>query len=121
MDISRYRDRFPFISIAKFNSLKIYGVIEIQTKTAISIYDIEEIHEAGLLTEFMDVTKHWWSRSNRNIPISIFMTSDMDKFEKFKKTYQSKDLVKVYGHTVCLSNLRVRRIKRKTVQLKKRS
>jgi hypothetical protein len=66
---------------------------------------------------FLDLGETWWWESNRMIPISIFLKDEMDYFRYAIVTMNSKDVRIVSGPCVNLSNLAVKRVKRKNVQL----
>ena len=54
------------------------------------------------------------------IPINIFMRKEMLHFQYCITTMNSKDVKVVMGPCVNLSNLSIKRVKRKNVQLVKR-
>ena len=55
------------------------------------------------------------------IPINIFLKKDLEKFRYIIITMNSKDVNVTVGPTVNLNNLSVKRIKRKAIQLVRKS
>ncbi len=70
---------------------------------------------------FLELGDIWWWESNRMIPINIFLRTEMELFEYALMSMNSKDVKVTIGPVVNLGNLSVKRIKRKSVQLVRRS
>jgi hypothetical protein len=80
--------------------------------------DIKDEHQEQ---EFLQLGETWWWESNRMIPINIFLKKDLEKFRYIIITMNSKDVNVTVGPTVNLNNLSVKRIKRKAIQLVRKS
>jgi hypothetical protein len=68
-------------------------------------------------TILLELGEAWWWESNRQIPITIFLRKEIEPFKYSIKTFNSKDVKVVLGPVVNLMNLTLKRIKRKSVQL----
>ena len=66
---------------------------------------------------FIEAGETWWNESNRLIPINIFLHQDMKAFKHCLVTHNTKEVKIVSGHVVNLSNMRTRRVKRRTLTL----
>ena len=69
----------------------------------------------------LDLGEVWWWESNRLIPINIFLLNEMQYFKYILMTMNSKDVKVTMGPCVNINNLSVKRVKRKNVQLVKKS
>ncbi len=67
--------------------------------------------------EFIELCKTWWFESNRMIPIGIFLRQEMAQFKPIMMMMNTKDVSVKIGPVTSLSNLSIKRSKRKSVQL----
>ena len=67
--------------------------------------------------QLLELGKTWWMESNRLIPITIFLHSELEKLKYCQINMNTKDVQILTGPTVNLSNINVKRIKRKNIQL----
>jgi hypothetical protein len=112
-----FRDNFPFISCIKSNDREYVGIIINYDSLIVSIYDLSMISDKELRKNFLEMGEIWWWESNRKIPISIFLKSEMQIFRPYIKTFNSKDIDLLFGPIVNLSEIAEKRIKRKSIQL----
>ena len=66
---------------------------------------------------FLELGNAWWWESNRLIPINIFLRNEIKEFSYCQLSMNTKDVKITFGPCVNLTNLSVKRIKRKSVQL----
>jgi hypothetical protein len=111
------RENFPFISVVSYGGNEYVGIVINQDQTVTSMYVFTTIRSDQEKRAFLDLGETWWWESNRMIPISIFLKDEMDYFRYAIVTMNSKDVRIVSGPCVNLSNLAVKRVKRKNVQL----
>ena len=110
-------EKFPFISVVTYGQKEFVGIINNQDNFVTSMYVYTDLMDDADKTAFMELGEAWWWESNRMIPISIFMRKDMERFRHILTTMNSKDVKVTLGPTVNLNKLRVKRVKRKSVQL----
>jgi len=110
-------ENFPFLSVVTYGGQEYIGIINNQDSTITSIYVYTELRTDMEKQAFIELGEVWWWESNRMIPISIFLREDIDPFRYCLRTMNSKDVKITLGPTVDLSNLAVKRVKRKTTQL----
>jgi hypothetical protein len=111
------RKNFPFISVVHYGSTEYVGIIINQDQYVTSIYDYQQIKTEEERKIFLEMGEAWWWESNRIIPISIFMKSEMERFRYCIMTMNTKDVNIVLGPTVNLHNIAIKRVKRKMIQL----
>lgn len=111
------RDNFPFISVIHYGGIEYVGIIVNQDQYVTSIYDYQQLRSDTERQLFLEHGETWWWESNRTIPINIFMKKDMEPFKYALLTMNSKDVDVVFGPTMSLSNIAMKRVKRRMIQL----
>jgi hypothetical protein len=111
------RENFPFISVVHYGGIEYVGVVINQDQYVTSIYNYEELRTELDRKVFLELGEVWWWESNRTIPISIFLKSEMEAFRYCIMTMNTKDVTVVFGPTVNLHNMSIKRVKRKMIQL----
>ena len=115
------QENYPFISVVTYGGNEYVGIIANQDQYITSMYiytDIKSVEEKKL---FLIAGEVWWWESNRLIPINIFLLNEMQYFKYILMTMNSKDVKVTMGPCVNINNLSVKRVKRKNVQLVKKS
>jgi hypothetical protein len=110
-------NQLPFISVLNYGEAEYVGIIINQDQFVTSFYDLESIKTPEEKTILLELGEAWWWESNRQIPITIFLRKEIEPFKYSIKTFNSKDVKVVLGPVVNLMNLTLKRIKRKSVQL----
>jgi hypothetical protein len=110
-------EQLPFISVINYGELEYVGIIINQDQYVTSFYDLNSIRTPDEKTLFLELGETWWWESNRQVPITIFLRTQIEPFKYAIKTFNSKDVRIVLGPVVNLMNLTLKRIKRKSVQL----
>ena len=111
------QDQLPFISVLHYGENEYVGIIINQDQYVTSFYDLEIIKTAEERTALLEIGEIWWWESNRQVPINIFLRKEIEPFKYSIKTFNSKDVRIILGPVVNLSNLAIKRVKRKNVQL----
>ena len=111
------KEQLPFISVINYGEQEYVGIIINQDQFVTSFYDIDAIKTAEEKNQFLLMGETWWWESNRQIPINIFLKSEIDSFRYCIKTFNSKGVRIVLGPTVNILNLSLKRAKRKSVEL----
>lgn len=113
------RENFPFISVVHYGGVEYVGVVINQDQYVTSIYNYEELRSEDERKHFLELGEVWWWESNRSIPISIFLKQEMESFRYTIMTMNTKDVNVVFGPTINLHNMAIKRVKRKMIQLVK--
>lgn len=110
-------NQFPFLSVLNYGEDEYVGIIINQDQFVTSFYDIEIVRNSDEKAALLELGEVWWWESNRQIPINIFLRREIEPFRYCIKTFNSKDVRILLGPVVNLMNLTLKRIKRKSVQL----
>ena len=114
-------NNFPFISVVVYGGQEYVGVIVNQDQWVTSMYIYTDLKSDLEKRAFLELGEIWWWESNRLIPINIFLRGEMEPFKYCLMTMNSKDVKVTIGPCVNLNNLSMKRVKRKNVQLVKKS
>ena len=107
----------PFISVINYGEDEYVGIIINQDQYVASFYDYNALRTPEEKAEFLLIGETWWWESNRQFPINVFCRAQIHPYNYAIKTFNSKDTRIVLGPTVNLMNLTLKRVKRKSVQL----
>ena len=107
----------PFISVLNYGGEEYIGIIINQDQFVTSFYDLNAIKTPEEKAAFLEIGETWWWESNRQFPISIFCREQIIPYAYAVKTFNSKDVRVILGPVVNLMNLTLKRVKRKSVQL----
>ena len=107
----------PFISVLNYGNDEYVGIIINQDQFVTCMYDLNAIRTSEEKLLFLEIGETWWWESNRQFPISIFCRDQIQPFNYAIKTFNSKDVKVILGPVVNLLNLTLKRVKRKSVQL----
>ena len=111
------QEHLPFISVLHYGTEEYVGIIINQDQYVTSFYDISILRSAAEQAKLLELGEIWWWESNRQIPINIFLRTEISEFRYAIKTFNSKDVRVILGPVVNLTNLSLKRVKRKNVQL----
>jgi len=114
------KEKFPFISVVKYGGEEYVGIISNQDSYITSIYVFTKLSSEDQKREFLRLGDLWWWESNRLIPINIFLKREMEVFSHILVSMNTKDVRIIFGPTVNLNKLLLKRIKRRSVQLVKK-
>jgi len=112
---------FPFISVVTYGGQEYVGIIVNQDQYVTSMYVYTDLNSVLEKKRFIDLGNIWWWESNRLIPINIFLRKEMEPFRYCLMTMNSKDVKVSIGPCVNITNMTLKRVKRKSVQLVRRS
>ena len=108
---------YPFISVVEYGGQEYVGVINNQDNSITSMFIFTDIRSAENKEKFIELCKTWWFESNRMIPIGIYLRQEMAPFKQNMMMMNTKDVSVKIGPVTSLSNLAMKRSKRKSVQL----
>jgi hypothetical protein len=111
------KEQLPFISVINYGEQEYVGIIINQDQFVTTFYDIDSIKTAEEKNQFLLMGETWWWESNRQIPISIFLKSEIEPFRYCIKTFNSKGVRIILGPTVNVLNMTLKRAKRRSVEL----
>ena len=111
------QENFPFISVITHVNQEYVGIIINQDAQVTSIYDYSSIKTDAEKERFLELGDIWWWESNRQIPINIFLAREILEFRYAIKNFNTKDVKVLFGPCTSLNDIIVKRIKRKSITL----
>ena len=115
--LESFLDEYPFLTVATYGKNEYLGIVQNQDGNLISMYIYDEIKEPELRRAFLEHGAEWWWETNRMIPINIILGRRFEPFHPCLRTFNIKDFEIVAGPSVCLKDIMQKRVKRKNVQL----
>lgn len=115
------QENFPFISVITHVNQEYVGIIINQDAQVTSIYDYSAIKSEEEKQRFLELGEVWWWESNRQIPINIFLNKDILDFKYAIRNFSTKDVKVLLGPCTSLNDIIVKRIKRKSITLVRKS
>ena len=110
-------EQYPFLSYIKYPTADFIGIIQNFDGDIVSMYAFNKLKTEDDKRGFLEAAEIWWWESNRQFPITIICREQIQPFAYAIKTFNSKDVRIILGPTVNLMNLTLKRVKRKSVQL----
>jgi hypothetical protein len=114
-------ENYPFISVITYGGKEYVGIVVNQDAYITTILDYSKLKTMEDKRTLLSLGETWWLESNRLIPITIFLRNDVEPIRYCLKNLNSKDVEIVHGPTVNLANMNNKRVKRKNVQLVRRT
>jgi hypothetical protein len=111
------QENFPFISVINHVTHEYVGIIINQDAQVTSMYDYASIKTDAEKQRFIELGEAWWWESNRQIPINIFLLKEIAEFRYAIKNFSTKDVKILFGPCTSLNDIIVKRIKRKSITL----
>jgi len=121
INLDEVQQKFPFLSGLKCQSHEYIGIIQNSDDKIISFYDFETIKTKEEKILFLELGDIWWNESNRKLPINIFLQGKMVQFRYCTKTIVNKDIEIMFGPVTSLNNILTKRIKKRQIQLIRRT
>ena len=115
------QENFPFISVINHVNQEYVGIIINQDAQVTSVYDYASIKTDIEKTRFLELGEMWWWESNRQIPINIFLLREISEFRYAIRNFSTKDVKVLFGPCTSLNDIIVKRIKRKSITLVRKS
>jgi hypothetical protein len=114
------QENFPFISVVTYVDKEYVGIVINKDIQITSMYDYSMIRSEEEKKRFLELGETWWWESNRQIPINIFLSVDIQPFKYAIKNFNSKDVKITLGPCVSLNDIITKRVKRKSITLVKK-
>lgn len=117
VDYKDFLEDFPFLTLARCGSNEYVGIVQNIDSSVISIYVYDLIKEQRQRRIFLELGDEWWWGTNRQIPINIIMGARFIPFRECLLSFTNKDFEILHGPSVCLRDIMTKRVKRKNIQL----
>jgi hypothetical protein len=115
------QQNFPFISAITHVTQEYVGIIINQDALVTSMYDYTALKTDQEKTRFLELGEAWWWESNRQIPINIFLNKEIAEFKYVIRNFSTKDVKVMFGPCTSLNDIIVKRVKRKSITLVRRT
>ncbi len=117
INLEDIQQKFPFLTGLKCQNHEFIGIIQNSDDKIISFYDYESIRSPEEKVLFLELGEIWWWESNRLLPINIFLQGQMTQFRYCMKTIVNKEVEIMFGSVTSLNNIMKKRIKKRQIQL----
>jgi len=121
--IAKYQEllnEYPFLTVINYSGKEYLGIIQnIDTQIA-SMYVYDKIIEIDQKQKFLELGEEWWWETNRKLPINIALLNRW-YFQYCVQSFNVKQMEIVSGPGVKLSDSITKRIKRRSINLVKKS
>ena len=111
------QNNFPFISVITHAEKEYVGIIINQDSNVTSFYDYELLESEAQKKKLLELGDAWWWESNRQIPINLFLKSEIRIFDYSIRNFTTKDVRVIHGPITSLNNIIIKRVKRKSITL----
>jgi hypothetical protein len=115
------QQNFPFISVINYVEQEFVGIIINQDAQITSIYDYSSLKTDNEKQRFLELGEAWWWESNRQIPINIFLSKEIQPFKYSIRNFSTKDVKVILGPCTSLNDIITKRIKRRSIVLVRKS
>lgn len=113
--------KFPYLSVVAYGGNEYVGIIANQDAVVTTMYLYNKLKTEEQKKLLLELGEVWWWESNRMIPINIFLRNEITELSYAMITMNTKDVKVSIGPCVNLNNLNLKRVKRKSVQVMRRS
>lgn len=121
MLLKNIEKNLPFISVVAYGGNEYVGIIVNQDSVVTTMYVYTKLRSEEHKKLLLELGEIWWWESNRMIPINIFLRKEISQLSYAMMTMNSKDVKVSVGPCVNLNNLTIKRVKRKSVQVMRRT
>ena len=113
-------DQYPFLTVLSYAGNEYVGVMQnIDTQIA-SMYMFERLDNVDEKHLFLMLGEEWWWETNRQLPINIALINRWH-FQHCVQSFNVKQMTIIAGPEVRLSNSITKRIKRRSINLMKKT
>lgn len=115
--VKTFLEQFPFMSLARYGENELVGIVQNSDQHVVTMYVYSLLRSDEDKRAFVEAGGEWWWGSNRLLPINIVLKETMRQFNYALNTYSMKDFEMLYGHMTSLTNVIVKRTKRRQISL----
>ena len=113
-------DEYPFLTVIEYAGKEYLGIVQNIDSHVASVYVYERLNDKAERVKFLELGEEWWWETNRKLPINIALLNRW-KFAHCIMSFNVKQLEIVAGPEVRLSNSITKRIKRRSINLVKKT
>lgn len=113
-------DEYPFLTVIEYAGKEYLGIVQNIDSHVASVYIYERLANTNERVKFLQLGEEWWWETNRKLPINIALLNRWN-FAHCVMSFNVKQLEIVAGPEVRLSNSITKRIKRRSINLVKKT
>jgi len=113
-------DEYPFLTVVEYAGKEYLGIVQNIDSHVASVYIYERLKNKEERVRFLQLGEQWWWETNRKLPINIALLNRWN-FQHCVMSFNVKQMEIVAGPEVRLSNSITKRIKRRSINLVKKT
>tara|TARA_R110002074_G_scaffold219457_1_gene390081 strand:+ start:106 stop:477 length:372 start_codon:yes stop_codon:yes gene_type:complete len=113
-------DEYPFLTVIEYANKEYLGIVQNIDSHVASIYIYARLTSTAERVKFLELGEEWWWETNRKLPINIALINRWN-FAHCVQSFNVKQMEIVAGPEVRLSNSITKRIKRRSINLVKKT
>lgn len=121
IDIKALLAQYPYLTYLVYGGNEYVGIVQNADEQITTIYDYGSLRTPEQKAKFLELGEIWWWESNRIVPINVFLKQEWMQFRVCVKTMNSKDVDIKYGPQTSLKEIALKRSKRRSITLVRRT
>ena len=113
-------DEYPFLTVIEYANKEYLGIVQNIDSHVASIYIYARLTSTAERVKFLELGEEWWWETNRKLPINIALINRWN-FAYCVQSFNVKQMEIIAGPEVRLSNSITKRIKRRSINLVKKT
>ena len=113
-------DKYPFLTVLEYGDNEFVGIMQNIDQQIASMYVYDRIPNKDEKRKFLELGEEWWWETNRKLPINIALINRWN-FQYCCQSFNVKQMEIIAGPEVRLSDNITKRIKRRSINLMKKS
>ena len=113
-------DEYPFLTVIEYANKEYLGIVQNIDSHVASIYIYARLTSTNERVKFLELGEEWWWETNRKLPINIALINRWN-FAYCVQSFNVKQMEIIEGPEVRLSNSITKRIKRRSINLVKKT
>lgn len=120
--IEETRAKYGFLTVLELvdGEMK-WGIVQDETPKMIMFFDMTRLREESHRRAFLQYGDEWWWGRNQSIPVDRFIGPRFDQFQSILVGYPKKAIKSTIGPTISITNLYLKRIKKKRIDIVNRT
>lgn len=115
-----FLEEYPFLTVIAYANNEYLGILQNIDTQICTMYVYDRLKDVKDKRKFLELGEEWWWETNRRLPINIALLNRWP-FSYTSQSFNVKQMEIVGGPEVRLSNSITKRIKRRSINLLKKS
>ena len=113
-------EQYPFLTVIMYAGNEYLGIIQNVDTQIASMYVYDRLSDHEDKVKFLELGETWWWETNRKLPINIALIGKWN-FQHCCQSFSVKQMEIIAGPEVKLQNQITKRVKRRSINLMKKS